>query len=61
VKNYLAQVTGTVGNGKKLITATGNSRPSTDGRDWRLCGDEYGGQCAINSDGVIVMSTVLAF
>jgi hypothetical protein len=27
VKNYLAQVTGTVGNDKKLITATGNSRP----------------------------------
>jgi hypothetical protein len=25
----LAQVTGTVGNGKKLITATGNSRPKT--------------------------------
>ena len=40
---------------------TGKSRPSTDVRDWRLCGDEYGGQCVINSDGVIVMSTVLAF
>jgi hypothetical protein len=42
VKNYLSQVTGTVGNGKKLITATGNSRPGAADRDWQLCGDEYG-------------------
>ena len=38
-----------------------STRPLTAGREWRLCGDEYSGQCVINSDGVIVMSTVLAF
>ena len=38
-----------------------STRPLTAGREWRLCGDEYSGQCDINSDGVIVMSTVLAF
>jgi len=41
---------------------TGNSRQLSAGRDWRLYGNEYeGGQYAINSDSVIVLSTVLAF
>jgi hypothetical protein len=38
----------------------GKVRPSTAGRDLLLCGDEYGEQCVINSDGVIVMSNVFA-
>ena len=32
-------------------------RPISAGHDWELCGDEY----AINSDSLIVLSTVLAF
>jgi hypothetical protein len=46
------------GKCQNLTIVIVNSRPSTAGRDWRLCGDEYGGMKVGN---VLLIQMVLSY